>query len=122
MSRGYNLRPEIAGAFGIHQINRLDEYVRIRRANHADWCAHIDSLNLPLQVFPEPENRAHAGFGFPMLLRKDSPLSRADLCAKLEAAGIQTRPISGSNCQTARGCAGPDPSGGGITRGRRFGS
>lgn len=98
VSRGYNLRPtEIAGAFGIHQINRLDEYVRIRRANHADWCAHIDSLNLPLQVFPEPENRAHAGFGFPMLLRKDAPLSRADLCAKLEAAGIQTRPISGSN-------------------------
>ena len=28
------MRPtEIAGAFGIHQINRLDEYVRIRRAN-----------------------------------------------------------------------------------------
>ena len=98
VSRGYNLRPtELAGAFGIHQLPRLDDYVARRRANHIDWCGHISSLGLPLRVFPEPKGRAHAGFGFPILLGEDSPLSRAELCAHLESRGIQTRPISGSN-------------------------
>ena len=98
MSRGYNLRPtEIAGAFGLHQLKRLDAYVEKRRANHKDWCAHIQGLDLPLRVFPEPTGRQHAGFGFPILLDADAPLDRARLCAMLEDRGIQTRPISGSN-------------------------
>jgi CDP-6-deoxy-D-xylo-4-hexulose-3-dehydrase len=98
VSRGFNLRPtEIAGAFGIHQLNRLDDFVAHRRANHRSWCEHIDSLGLPIDVFPEPEGRAHAGFAFPILLHADAPLDRSALCARLEARGIQTRPISGSN-------------------------
>ena len=36
-------------------------------------------------------------FVFPLLLSADSPLSRTELSARLEAAGIATRPISGSN-------------------------
>jgi CDP-6-deoxy-D-xylo-4-hexulose-3-dehydrase len=98
VSQGYNLRPtELAGAFGIHQLRRLDDYVARRRNNHRDWCAHIASLELPIDVFPEPPGRSHAGFAFPILIHADAPLDRAELCEKLEARGIQTRPISGSN-------------------------
>lgn len=95
---GYNLRPtELAGAFGIHQVPRLQAFVDQRNRNHAAWCARIDALGLPLRVFPEPAGTRHAGFAFPMLLDRDSPLDRAELCRRLEARGIQTRPISGSN-------------------------
>ncbi len=95
---GYNLRmTDLAGAFGMHQVGRLEGFVARRRSNHADWCARIDALGLPLRTFPELPGTRHAAFAFPLLLSEDSPLSRAQLCTHLEAAGIQTRPISGSN-------------------------
>lgn len=98
VSPGFNLRPtDIAGAFGIHQVPRLDGFIAQRRANHARWCAAIDALGLPLRTFPELPGTTHAAFAFPMLVAQDSPLDRGTLCARLEARGITTRPISGSN-------------------------
>ena len=95
---GYNLRmTEISGAFGIHQVPRLDGYVAQRRQNHANWCERIQQLGLPLRVFPEPEGVSHAAFAFPMLLDEDSPMSRTELCHFLESKRISTRPISGSH-------------------------
>jgi len=98
VSAGYNVRPtEIAGAFGIHQAARLAAFTARRRANHADWCARIAALELPLRVFPEVPGTAHAGFGFPLLLDADAPIDRATLSERLAARGIDSRPISGSN-------------------------
>ena len=95
---GYNLRmTDLAGAFGMHQVGRLEGFVQQRRANHIDWCARIATLGLPLRVFPELPGTRHAAFAFPMLLNEDSPISRAELSSRLETKGIVTRPISGSN-------------------------
>ena len=95
---GYNLRmTEVSGAFGVHQVPRLAAFVERRRRNHAHWCRLVSELQRPLRVFPEQDGAAHAGFAFPMLLDEDAPISRAELCAALEARQIQTRPISGSN-------------------------
>jgi len=93
-----NVRPtELTGAFGIQQVPKLEGFVKTRRANHARWCTEIDSLGLPLRVFPELPGTRHAAFAFPMLISPDSTLDRATLCARLEARGVDTRPISGSN-------------------------
>lgn len=98
VSAGYNVRPtEITGAMGCVQVPKLDDFVAARRANHAAWCEAISSLDLPLKVYPELPGTTHAAFAFPMLLDEDSPLDRATLSTKLEAMGIATRPISGSN-------------------------
>jgi len=98
VSTGMNVRPtELTGAFGIQQVPKLEGFVKIRRANHARWCAEIDSLGLPLRVFPELPGTRHAAFAFPMLISPESTLDRATLCARLEARGVDTRPISGSN-------------------------
>jgi CDP-4-dehydro-6-deoxyglucose reductase, E1 len=95
---GYNLRmTEVGGAFGIHQVPRLEGYVERRRANHRNWCRMVEDLELPLRVFPELPGTRHAAFAFPILLSEDCPLSRAELCGRLELLGIQTRPISGSH-------------------------
>ena len=98
VSAGYNVRPtEITGAIGVEQVPKLDHFVSVRRRNHAKWCQQISDLDLPLRVFPELPGTTHAAFAFPMLLSDDSPLQRAELCSRLEAQGIATRPISGSN-------------------------
>ncbi|MDP6934560.1 MAG: DegT/DnrJ/EryC1/StrS family aminotransferase [Myxococcota bacterium] len=98
VSAGFNLRPtELMGAFGIHQVERLESYVATRNNNHRTWCTHLDSLGLPIKVFPEAAGTTHAGFAFPLLLESDAPVSRAELCGRLERQGIHTRPISGSN-------------------------
>lgn len=97
-SPGYNLRPtDLAGAFGIHQVPRLDGFVARRRRNHSAWCTAIDALGLPLRTYPELPGTTHSAFAFPMLVDADSPLDRATLCERLEARGVTTRPISGSN-------------------------
>jgi CDP-6-deoxy-D-xylo-4-hexulose-3-dehydrase len=93
VSPGYNLRPtELAAAFGLVQDRRLDAWVARRRANHADWSARLAGVR-GLTVFPEAPGTTHAGFAFPMLVDGD----RAGCMAALEARGIATRPISGSN-------------------------
>ena len=98
VSAGYNLRPtEITGAMGVCQVPRLSDYVERRRLNHSRWCEAVQSLNLPLRVFPELAGTTHAAFAFPMVLEPSSAHDRATVCAKLEAQGISTRPISGSN-------------------------
>jgi len=98
VSPGYNVRPtEITGAMGVEQVPKLDGFVAARRRNHAQWCEEISGLNLPLRVYPELKGTTHAAFAFPMLLSEDSPIQRAELSARLEAQGIATRPISGSN-------------------------
>lgn len=98
VSAGYNLRPmELSGAIGLEQLGRLEGFVATRRRNHADWCARVDALGLPLRTFPERPGTLHAAFGFPILLDAGSPVSRPELCRRLEARGITTRPISGAN-------------------------
>ena len=105
VSAGYNVRPtEITGAMGCVQVPKLDDFVAARRANHTAWCEAINGLGLPLRVYPELPGTTHAAFAFPMLLDEDSPLDRATLSAKLEAMGIATRPISGSNLIRRPGC------------------
>lgn len=92
ISAGYNLRPtEVQAAFGLVQLKRLEAWTARRRANHAAWCEQIARPGL--QVFPEMPGTEHAGFAFAML--PEGP--RGPLMRMLEAAGVETRPISGSN-------------------------
>jgi CDP-6-deoxy-D-xylo-4-hexulose-3-dehydrase len=93
VSAGYNLRPtDMAGAFGRIQLKRLDAWVARRRANHAEWCAALAGTP-GITVFPEMPGTEHAGFAFAMIVEGD----RRPLMQRLEAVGIETRPISGSN-------------------------
>lgn len=107
---GFNLRPtEMAAGFGLHQLPRLEGFVKRRRANHQHWCELVRSTGLPLEVFPEEQGTLHAGFAFPLQIAADAPTTRADLMAFLEARRIATRPISGSNLARQPAFAGLAP-------------
>jgi len=94
---GYNLRPtEIQGAFGIHQMSKLERYIETRRENARYWGERLGALN-HLLLHREAEGRRHVWFGYPVVVRPDTPFSRKELVDYLEARGVETRPIMAGN-------------------------
>jgi CDP-6-deoxy-D-xylo-4-hexulose-3-dehydrase len=98
VTTGFNVRPtELNAAFGLHQLPLLESFIEARRANHGYW---IDALAPFEDVFvfqKERRGTRHSAFGFPLLIRRPAPFDRSEMMAFLEARGIETRPIAGSN-------------------------
>jgi len=98
VSAGWNVRPtEMAGAMGRVQLGRLDAWLDRRRENHVSWCERLAPLAGTIRVWPELSGTRHAAFAFPMMIEAGQPFTRAQLMERLEARGIATRPVSGSN-------------------------
>ncbi len=98
VTTGYNLRPtEIQGAFGIHQIGKLDRFIENRRKNAAYWNKRLDRYK-DLLILPkeEPETK-HVFFGYPITVRPEAEFQREELVSHLEKGGIETRPIMAGN-------------------------
>ncbi len=98
MTSGYNLRPtEIQGAFGIHQIKKLDSFIQQRRRNAEYWNRRLrhyrDKLILPSD---KPDSK-QVFFGYPITLRPETKIRRERLVSHLEENGIETRPIMAGN-------------------------
>jgi CDP-6-deoxy-D-xylo-4-hexulose-3-dehydrase len=91
---GYNLRPtEIQGAFGIHQIGKLDKFIRARERNARYWTNELSRYREYLSL---PESRPgvrHVFFGYPVTVKHDAPFTRDELALYLESKHIETRPI-----------------------------
>ena len=95
---GYNFRPtEIQGAFGIHQVPRLEGLVAHRREVAAYWnqefAPYQDWLLLPHE---RPKTR-HSYFAYPLQVRAGAPFTAKELQAHLEQWGVETRPIEAGN-------------------------
>ena len=98
VNTGFNLRPtEIQGAFGIHQMRRLEGFVEERRATAGCWNAALEAMDGAFLVEPETADTRHAWFGYPLLVDPASGLDRSTVQAHLEACGIETRPIMSGN-------------------------
>ena len=94
---GYNLRPtEIQGAFGRHQLKKLDSLIYHRRENAKFWndrlAKYSDYLLLPIRNL---EN--HVYFGYAITIKENSPFSRKEITDFLESQGIETRPVMAGN-------------------------
>jgi len=95
---GYNLRPtEIQGAFGLHQISKLEKFIEIRKQNARYWTKKIsqyqDYFILPKE---DPKTRS-VYFCYPLTIRKEAPFNREFLVKHLEKNKIETRPIMSGN-------------------------
>ena len=94
---GFNLRPtEIQGAFGIHQLPRLEDVIAARRETAAYFnknLAQFEDLILP----EEREGTRHVWFGYPITIKESAPFTREELMNFLESKGLETRPIGTGN-------------------------
>jgi CDP-6-deoxy-D-xylo-4-hexulose-3-dehydrase len=98
INMGFNIRPtEIQGALGIHQIKKLEEFIKIREENAKYWNEELNKFS---EFFFTHEGKREARavwFGYPITVRPDAPFTRAELVRYLESRGIETRPIAAGN-------------------------
>lgn len=95
---GYNVRPtEIQGAFGIHQIKKLDRFIEIRRNNARYWTEKLKEYSDYLLLPKERSGTKHVWFGYPVTVKPTAPFTRKEIVDFLERKGIETRPIMAGN-------------------------
>ena len=95
---GYNLRPtEIQGAFGIHQLPRLEGLVEARRANATYLNEALAPYKEWLMLPSEAPNTRHSYMGYPITVNKGAPFTKNQLVQFLEGKGLETRPLLAGN-------------------------
>lgn len=92
---GYNVRPlELEGALGVEQVKRLPKMVEERRKNgallQAAMSGHPD-------IIIQLEIGNSSWFGFSLVIRPGSKLTRKELVSKLNELGFECRPIVAGN-------------------------
>jgi len=92
---GYNVRPlEIEGALGVEQVKRLPSLIEARRENgkllQSTLANHPD-------IIIQKEIGESSWFGFSLVIRPGSKLTRKALVAKLIELGFECRPIVAGN-------------------------
>jgi CDP-6-deoxy-D-xylo-4-hexulose-3-dehydrase len=92
---GYNLRAqEFNGAAGLEQLKKLPAMTERRRANLALFQ---DAFGDDERFMIQRENGKSSSFCFPMIVKPDCGLERADVFGPLEEADIGFRMITGGN-------------------------
>jgi CDP-6-deoxy-D-xylo-4-hexulose-3-dehydrase len=92
---GYNVRPlEMEGALGVEQVKRLPTLIEERRKNGALLQAVLG--NHP-EIIIQQEIGESSWFGFSLVIRAGSQLTRKVLVLKLQVLGFECRPIVAGN-------------------------
>jgi CDP-6-deoxy-D-xylo-4-hexulose-3-dehydrase len=92
---GYNLRPlEFSAALGIEQLKKLPN-ILVRRQKNAILFKKLMSNHKDIII--QKEIGKSSWFGFSLIIRPGSKLTRADLLIRLRKLGFETRPISAGN-------------------------
>jgi len=92
---GYNIRPlELEGALGVEQVKKLPALIAARRANGRRWTECMaDHPDLMIQR----ETGESSWFGFSLVIRPGSRVTRPLLLEALRERGFECRPIVAGN-------------------------
>ena len=92
---GYNVRPmEVQAAFGLVQLQRLEQFNEARRRNARALLAALSDIK-EIEFVVEQEGGRSTWFGFPVILPDAE--TRQALSRHLEERLIETRPIVAGN-------------------------
>jgi CDP-6-deoxy-D-xylo-4-hexulose-3-dehydrase len=95
---GYNLKiSDMQAACALAQMDRLDGFIAVRRKNFSYLKERLTSCEEFL-ILPEATLKSKPSwFGFPITLRKESPVSRVDLLTYLAQNKVGTRLLFAGN-------------------------
>lgn len=95
---GYNLKMnEAAAAFGLEQIKKLPEFLRLRQ-NNFDLMKKFFGQYYEWFYLPYLTSGAETNWlAFPLTIRKEAPFKRYDFLKYMESKGIQTRVLFSGN-------------------------
>ena len=97
VNTGFNFRPtELQGAFGIHQIDKLEKLVKIRIKNADYWNKRLNKFSNLLLTKSEKDRRKSYLF-YPITVKKNKFFKKKDLVKELEKNGIETRSVMAGN-------------------------
>jgi len=95
---GYNLKvTDMQAAIGVAQLKKLWKFVKTRKKNFSTLRKHLKQFEKYL-LLPSPAKYSDPSwFGFPILVKREAPFSRADIVNYLEKHKIATRMLFGGN-------------------------
>jgi CDP-6-deoxy-D-xylo-4-hexulose-3-dehydrase len=94
IEQGYNFRPtELQAAFGLQQLNRLDNFIKVRSHNFIRLLEFFKQFEEYFILPQEIPNTKTNWLAFPLTIRKSAPFERNTLVRYLEDHKIQTRPL-----------------------------
>lgn len=95
---GYNLKiTDMQAACGLGQLNKLEEFINIRKENFKYIYNKLKKLET-FFILPKETDKASASwFGFPLTIKKETNIKRAELLKYLEEKKIGTRLLFGGN-------------------------
>lgn len=97
---GYNVRPlELEGVIGIEQLKKLPKFIEQRREN-AKYFVEVMKEHPELMIQKEIEESSW--FGFSLVIRKESTMTRAKLIDAMEKMGFECRPIVAGNFASSK--------------------
>ena len=95
---GYNLEgSELGAAFGLVQLNKLKNNIRVRQENFKLQCNFFKKYDQFFSVPKENLGISTAWLAFPVLINIEAPFSRKDFQIYLEKKNIQTRVVFTGN-------------------------
>lgn len=90
---GYNYRlTNIQAALGLAQLERLEDFVHIKRRNAALYAERLSDVR-GITLAPEADWARSVYWMYSILVDEEYPLCRADLMAALRGRGVDTRPF-----------------------------
>jgi CDP-4-dehydro-6-deoxyglucose reductase, E1 len=97
---GFNVRPtELAASMGIHQLSKLDNFIKIRNRNYQTYVTNLEQLSDFIQV-QQTEDDAKAGvsnFAMGFYIKNNRIGIRKELFDFLNSRGIECRPMVAGN-------------------------
>jgi CDP-6-deoxy-D-xylo-4-hexulose-3-dehydrase len=95
---GYNLKiTDMQAACALAQLDRLDDFIAARKANFAYLKERLANCAQFLHLPEATPNTEPSWFGFPLVLREDAGVKRADLINFLDQSKIATRLLFAGN-------------------------
>ena len=95
---GYNLKiTDMQAAIGLAQLDRLPEFIKIRKENFELLYSGLSSFEKFLILPSSSENCKPSWFGFPITVKDNIPFSRESLVNYLASKLVDTRPIFAGN-------------------------